>query len=97
METSIIYQLKFKKEFFDDLDKHKKSGQKKLLEKIEHFLDELENHPTTGTGKPEELKGYGDHSVYSRRIDQKHRLVYEIFEAEKVVKILACYGHFEEN
>lgn len=39
METSIIYQLKFKKEFFDDLDKHKKSGQKKLLEKIEHFLD----------------------------------------------------------
>lgn len=74
-----------------------KSGQKKNLEKIDALLDEIELHPTTGTGKPEALKGYGERSVYSRRIDQKHRLTYEIFEEEKFVKVLACYGHYDDK
>jgi len=37
------------------------------------LLDELIDHPTTGTGKPKKMK-YADCS--SRRITQKHRFVY---------------------
>lgn len=32
---------------------HKKAGNKSLLKKLEHLLDELETHPYTGSGKPE--------------------------------------------
>ena len=44
----------------------------------------MQEYPTTGTGQVEQLKGYEKRSVWSRRINQKHRLVYEIFEDEKV-------------
>lgn len=83
--------------FIEDVELHQKSGQQKLILKILSFLKELEVAPTKGTGKPEALKGYGERSVWSRRIDQKHRLTYEIFEQEKIVKILTCFGHYEDK
>jgi toxin YoeB len=36
-----------------DIEKFKKSGDKKSLVKIDKLLNELREHPTTGTGKPE--------------------------------------------
>ena len=73
----------------------KKSGQKQLLKKIEKLIDELEIHPTTGTGKPEQLKHY-ETPTWSRRIDKQHRLVYQIFENEVLVLIIAAWGHYED-
>ena len=37
-----------------------------------------------------DLKG-----LYSRRINQQHRLVYEVLEAEKTVKIISLWSHYE--
>ncbi|MEQ1704971.1 MAG: Txe/YoeB family addiction module toxin [Rickettsiales bacterium] len=37
-----------------------------------------------------EMKGY-----YSRRINIQHRLVYQVFEEEKIVKILRMWTHYE--
>lgn len=88
-------KLKYSDEYLNHLEKHLKSGQKKLLVKIDSLLDELEVHPTTGTGQVELLKGYGERNVYSRRIDKKHRLTYEVFEEEKYIEVLAAYGHYE--
>ena len=68
-----------------------------MIKKIDTFLDEIEQHPSWGTGKPEALKGYGVRNVYSRRIDPKHRLVYEVFEEEALVKILSAYGHYDDK
>ena len=45
-----------------------------------------------GIGKPEPLKY---RPGYSRRIDEKNRLVYEIDEL-KNIKIISCKGHYEE-
>lgn len=90
-----IYNFEYSDKYFEHLEKHQKSGQKKLLAKIDSLLDEIELHPTIGTGQVEPLKGYGERNVYSRRIDKKHRLVYEVFEQEKRVEILSCYGHYE--
>ncbi len=39
-----------------DIEKFKKSGDKKVLLKIDKLLDELRAHPKSGTGKPEQLK-----------------------------------------
>lgn len=90
------YSFEYSDKYPLHIEFHKKSGQKKNLDKIATFLHELEEHPTTGTGQVEPLKGYGERSVYSRRIDKKHRLVYEVFEEEKIVKILSAYGHYED-
>ena len=71
--------------------------QKKIIKKIASFLSELEENPTQGTGQVERLKHYGERSVWSRRIDQKHRLVYEVFEEEKRVELLSAYGHYNDD
>ena len=89
------YKLKYSDEYLNHLEKHLKSGQKKLLVKIDSLLDELEVHPTTGTGPVDPRKGSGERNVYSRRIDKKHRLTYEVFEEEKYIEVLAAYGHYE--
>ena len=92
-----LYVLEEKPIFSEDIQKHKESGQKKIIKKIASFLSELEENPTQGTGQVERLKHYGERSVWSRRIDQKHRLVYEVFEEEKRVELLSAYGHYNED
>lgn len=60
------------------------------------LIAELYEHPRTGTGKPEQLSG--DRSrQWSRRISKKHRLVYEIHDAEVVVLVLTAYGHYDDK
>ncbi|WP_083488657.1 Txe/YoeB family addiction module toxin [Pedobacter borealis] len=54
------------------------------------------DHPTTGAGKPE-LKKYNLSGLYSRRITQKHRLVYQINGEEVSVLVLAAAGHYGDK
>lgn len=61
-----------------DLSKHKKSGNKATQLKIIKILDELTEHPYTGTGKPELLK-YELEGFWSRRINQKKTDLYTRF------------------
>lgn len=87
------YEIEFSEDFEKQIPKFK--SYPKLMKKIGNFILELKETPKTGTGKPEELKGYKDQSVWSRRIDKKHRLVYEILEDQNAVKILSAWGHYE--
>ena len=48
-----------------------------LKTKIDKLLEELAEHPLTGTGKPEKLS-YKLSGLMSRRINLEHRLVYYI-------------------
>lgn len=93
----IIYTIDFKSSAENDLEKLAKSGQLKLIEKAKTMIIEIRTSPKTGIGKPEILKGFSDRLIYSRRIDQKHRLVYEILEEEKIIKILSAYGHYKDK
>jgi toxin YoeB len=70
------------------------SGRKKDIIKIENLFLELEEHPKIGTGNPERLK-YFDGEVWSRRINKKDRLVYEIYDDEILVNIVSILGHYE--
>lgn len=83
--------------YFEHLSLHQKSGQKSLIKKISVFLTELKENPMIGTGKPELLKGFSERKVYSRRIDQKHRLIYEVFEEEKRIELLSAWGHYDDK
>ncbi|MFR9501002.1 MAG: Txe/YoeB family addiction module toxin [Rikenellaceae bacterium] len=59
------------------MKRHAKSGNKNIIRKIESLLNELSEHPRSGTGKPEQLKGF-EVETWSRRLDNRHRLIYEI-------------------
>lgn len=77
-------------------EKHKKSGDKKLLIKINTLFNELRENPTFGTGKPEKLKHYKT-PTWSRRISDKHRLVYRIQDEKIIVLVLSLWGHYDDK
>ena len=68
----------------------------KSFSKVKKLIEELKEHPFTGTGKPEQLKG-DCAGAWSRRISKKHRLVYEIHNTEGVVLVLSSYGHYGDK
>jgi len=59
--------------------------------RILRLIEEISRSPFTGTGKPEPLKYLGG-NVWSRRIDQEHRLVYSVDAA--AIRILQCRYHY---
>ncbi len=85
------YHLDFSDQTKIDIDFHKKSGNKAVLKKIQIFLEELSEHPFSGTGKPEPLK-HNLSGNWSRRINQEHRLVYEV--VENSVNVLSARGYY---
>lgn len=92
----MIYEIEFVQSALDDLERHKKAGNKQLVKKISKLIEELRKHPTSGTGKPERLKYYKD-ETWSRRINHKHRLVYEIQETKILVLVLSMWGHYDDK
>ena len=66
----------------------------KVLSKIIRLIAETTRTPRTGTGKPERLKHLGG-EVWSRRITEKDRLVYDI--RSDVVTIIACRFHYDDH
>lgn len=67
-----------------------------VYKKALKLIAELYEHPRTGTGKPEPLSG-NRAGQWSRRINKKHRLVYEIHDREVVVIVLTAYGHYDDK
>ena len=86
------YHLDFTDKAKEDITFHKKSGNKAVLNKLNALLEELTEHPFTGTGKPELLK-HNLAGLWSRRINKEHRLLYEV--TDEVVFILSVKGHYE--
>lgn len=73
-----------------------KAGDAALINKISKIARELTSHPRTGTGKPERLKG-DLNGYWSRRLNRKHRIVYEIIEKTVTVYIIAAKGHYDDK
>jgi len=59
--------------------------------RIIHLVQETAREPFRGIGKPEPLKGPLK-GCWSRRIDDEHRLVYQV-NAE-TIRVLACRHHY---
>ena len=88
----MTYNVLVTKEAQNDLKKLLQSEQQ-AYKKALKLIAELYEHPRTGTGKPEQLTGNRS-GQWSRRISNKHRLVYEIHDTEVVVLVLTAYGHY---
>lgn len=93
----MIYSIEFSNRALADLELHKKSGNKVLLAKLQKLIQELSVHPRTGTGQVEQLKHCTYPETWSRRINQKHRLIYEIHDLTIIVKVISLYGHYSDK
>lgn len=85
------YKLLFTKQAQKDSKKLASAG---LRPKAEALLDILRVNPYQNPPPYEKL--IGDLSgAYSRRINIQHRLVYQVYDAERVVKVLRLWTHYE--
>lgn len=89
------YQLAASEQFKKDLVNLKKQNSK-LKGKVLDLLIDMAEDPFKGIGNPEALKG--DLSgCWSRRIDQKHRLVYQVDEDSRTIYLLSSFGHYGDK
>lgn len=88
------YKLNFTRKAVKDIQAHRKSGNKTIIKHIDRILTELEEHPQTGTGNPEQLK-YDYSGYWSRRLSSEHRMIYRIEEDVVEVFVVSATGHYE--
>ena len=91
----MIYKIDIKEQAEYDLLRLAKEEPKAFI-KAQSLIEELREHPKTGTGHPEPLRG-DRAGQWSRHISKKHRLIYEIRETEVVVLVLTAYGHYDDK
>ena len=65
---------------------------KKILNKINSLLKDTSRTPYSGLGKPEPLK-YKYQGFWSRKIDNEHRLIYQVKNNE--IRIAKCRFHYD--
>jgi len=85
-----LRNLEFDAAAFEDLAWWVEHDRAKAL-RIIRLIRDVQREPFSGTGKPEPLK-HELKSCWSRRIDQEHRLVYEVQQDK--IRILACRYHY---
>ena len=88
----IIFSYKAKK----DIEFWTKAVNKSILKKISELLRAIQENPFQGIGKPEPLK-HNLSGVWSRRINQEHRIIYEIIDENtiEILNIISLKGHYE--
>lgn len=91
----MIYVIDFTETAQRDITKLKRS-EPKAYSKLKKLFVELQEHPEAGTGRPK-LLGEDRSGQWSRRITQKHRLIYVIDKERLIILILSCYGHYEDK
>ena len=88
----VMYSIVYSKRATSDIAKLKAAG---LDKKARNLIDLLRKDPFVSPPTLKKLKG--DLSgAYSRGVNIKHRLVYQVCEDEKVVKIIMMWAHYEQ-
>ena len=86
-----MYKINYSKQATKDIEKLKQSN---LSEKAKELVKTIKNNPYQYPPKFEKLEGNLQGFV-SRRINQKHRIVYKVDEENKTVNIYSMWTHYE--
>jgi toxin YoeB len=87
----VSWELVYTKQAQKDAKKLSQSG---LKESAQSLLAVIEQNPFQNPPPYEKLVG-DLAGAYSRRINIQHRLVYEVVDKEKIVKVLRMWSHYE--
>lgn len=86
-----MHKIEYHKRALKDIQKLKQCN---LEKKAKQLVDLIRENPFQMPPPYEKL--VGDLSgLYSRRINIQHRLVYEVLEDRKIVRILSLWSHYE--
>ena len=87
----VKWSVRFHRHAIKDLELLKRAG---LADKARTIAEILEQDPFQNPPSYEKLSG-DLRGQYSRRINRQHRLVYEVDEAAKLVRVLRMWTHYE--
>ena len=87
-----MYRIVYRKQALKDLEKIKASH---LKDKVKNLIEVVKQNPFQIPPPYEKLIGDLE-GAYSRRINVQHRLVYQVYEEEKIIKILRMWTHYEK-
>ena len=87
----VSWEIVFAKHALKDAKKLAASG---LKSKAQDLLAILATNPLQNPPPYEKLVG-DLAGAYSRRINIQHRIVYEVFTEEKIVRVLRMWTHYE--
>ncbi len=88
-----MYAISYTKTALKDIPKLKAAH---LDEKAKELISIIRTNPYQNPPNYEKLTGELN-GLYSRRINQQHRLIYEVFEKEQAIKIISLWSHYERN
>ena len=86
-----MYNIVYTKASIKDIPKLKSLN---LDNKAKALIEIIRNNPFQNPPPYEKLMG-DLQDLYSRRINIKHRLVYQVYQKEKIVKIVSLWTHYE--
>lgn len=86
-----MYKIVYRKKVIKDIPKIKSIG---LGNKTKNLIDLIKENPYQNPPPYEKLVG-DLKDAYSRRINIQHRLVYQVYEEEKIIKIVSIWTHYE--
>lgn len=87
----MAYRIVYTKTAVKDIPKLKTAG---LDKKAKALIDVIRMNPYMNPPSYEKLVG-DLNGLYSRRINVQHRLVYQVYEDEKIIKIVSLWSHYE--
>jgi len=90
------FKLKIEELAGKHIKQHFKSGDKASIKKIEKILFNLSETPYAGIGNPEPLK-YELSGFWSRKVNQKDRLIYKVEEDIVTVFVISAMGHYDHK
>lgn len=90
------YFVDFEPKAKEEIKAHLKSGNKANIKKLEKILIELAQNPFEGIGNPEPLK-YELSGFWSRKINQKDRMIYKVEEDIVTVFVISAMGHYSDK
>lgn len=88
----VVYKIVYTKDSIKDIEKLKGAN---LNKKVLALIEIIKNNPFQTPPPYEKLVG-DLQGLYSRRINVKHRLVYQILENVQTVKIISMWTHYEK-
>ena len=86
-------EVEYKPKALEDKEYWKEKGTEKNRERISALINDICAHPFTGIGKPEPLR-YQLSGLWSRRITEGHRIIYEVFSDK--ISIISMKGHYHK-
>ncbi len=87
-------EIAFLQQATEDLEYWRQSGNKRILKRIRTLLADIQEHPFSGIGKPEPLKG--ENGKWSRRITDEHRMVYSVSSGRIYVYVFSLRFHYSK-